>query len=93
MLLRDNLQPTDFADAEVRVSRWVETAALPSWADSTVSAYRVWECRCTHYWFQRHEWMKVGANASDMDGWIFAGYFPRRQFSPHMTTAPNLEDV
>lgn len=92
MLLKNNMQPTDFADSECRVSEWVEPSGAP-WAGSLVVAYRVWECRCSAYWFHRHEWLKQGENQSQMDDWQFYGYHPRRTFAAHMKPAPNLEDV
>lgn len=80
--LRDNLQPTDFADADCRVTPWVD------FNDYGYSAYRVWECRCGAYWFQRHEWAKDGANSTKLEDWIFSGYSPRRVFDAHFGHAP-----
>lgn len=81
-MLRDNLQPTDFADAEVRVTDWRD---YPHYGNT---AYRIWECRCTNWWFQRHEWAKEGRNSTDVEDWILQGYYPRKQFDAHMKPAP-----
>lgn len=87
MLLRDNFQPTDFADAECRVSEWWH-------ADfHTAKATRVWVCRCSAYWFQRHEWMIEGKNQTEFDDWIFSGYFPHKRWADHMKPAPKLDDI
>ena len=86
MLLRDNLQPTDFADAEVRVSEW---APFPH---HDCTAVRVWVCRCTNWWFQRHEWAKEGRNSTEIEPWILYGYFPRKQWDTHMKPAPKDYD-
>jgi hypothetical protein len=85
-LLRDGFQPTDFADADCRVGSW--------WHHDfhgLYSACRVWVCKCGKgYWFQRHEWVKVGANETSMDDWIFAGYSPDRAWPAHMVPAPEM---
>lgn len=85
-MLRDNLQPTDFADAEVRVSDWVD------FHGSKCTAYRVWICRCTNWWFQRHEWQIEGLNSTRMDEWILNGYWPHRKWAQHMKPAPKDYD-
>ena len=87
MLIRDNFQPTDFADAEVRVSDWHEADYY------THGAVRVWVCRCTNYWFHRHEWKPKQGNQTTMDDWVFYGYYPRKAWAPHMKPAPNMEDI
>jgi hypothetical protein len=92
MLLRDNLQPTDFADAEVRVSDWVAVEGKPGWEGKMVEGYRVWECRCSNWWFLRHEWARPGRNSTEIDPWILSGYWPRRQWAAHMTPAPKDYD-
>lgn len=81
-MLRDNLQPTDFANAICKVSPWV------SYEAHGVSGYRIWECSCGAYWFQRHEWSVPGQNSTKMDEWIFQGYFPRKTHAAHMVPAP-----
>lgn len=86
-LLRDNLQPTDFADADCRVSSWVDHGHYG------VVAYRVWQCQCSSYWFQRHEWQLEGKNQTRMDDWIFSGYFPQRRWQPDMVPAPKEVDL
>lgn len=88
MLLRDNLQPTDFADSDCRVTDWV-----PFDGHGGVNAYRIWVCRCTHHWFQRHEWAKTGANQTEINEWIYNGYFPRRVFDAHFKPAPDMRDL
>lgn len=85
-MLRGNLQPTDFADAEVRVSDWRD------FPHQSCKAYRVWVCRCTNWWFQRHEWAMEGRNSTQMDEWILSGYWPRRQWEPHLKAAPKDYD-
>lgn len=86
-MLRDNLQPTDFADAEVRVSTWVEGEF------HHFNAYRVWVCRCTNWWFQRHEWAKAGANSTTVEPWILQGFYPRKKWEPHLLPAPKDYDA
>jgi hypothetical protein len=81
--LRDSLEPTDFADADCRVSPWVD---YPHFGNRMM---RVWVCKCGGgYWFQRHEWQRTERNSTDLDNWIFAGYWPLRQWGAHMTPAP-----
>lgn len=87
MLLRDNLQPTDFADADCRTTGWVH------FGHHGMRAYRIWECKCSSYWFQRHEWQPESGNQTRMDEWIFAGYFPHRRWQPHMRPAPREDDI
>lgn len=87
-LLKKNFEPTDFADAECRV-----TGFAPFESPHAV-AYRIWVCRCGEgYWFQRHEWAKEGRNSTEMGEWLFTGYSPRRAFPAHMIDAPELEDI
>jgi hypothetical protein len=81
-LLRDKLQPTDFADADCRVSGWVP------FEHHGALAYRVWECKCSAYWFQRHEWQIAGKNQTRFDDWLFSGYYPNRRWPVHMQPAP-----
>lgn len=87
MPLRDNLQPTDFANADCRVSPWVD---FPHYGNR---AMRVWVCKCGNYWFQRHEWHREGRNSTELDEWIFSGYYHNKQHAPHMLPAPALEDT
>lgn len=77
-VLRDNLQPTDFADAVCRVSNWTPH---PYYGFSHV---RVWLCKCGNHWFQRHEWARRDANQTDLDEWIYSGYSASRVFPEHM---------
>lgn len=86
-LLRDNLQPTDFADADCRVTEWMP------FGHAGAEAYRIWMCRCTHHWFQRHEWSYEGRNQTQIDDWIYSGYDPRRQWAGHYKLAPDLRDA
>lgn len=79
-VLRDNLQPTDFADAECRVSDW---RPHPYYGYSHV---RVWLCKCGHHWFQRHEWAREGANSTQVDDWIYSGFSISRRMPEHMLT-------
>jgi hypothetical protein len=88
MLLRDNLQPTDFADAICRVTQW-----MPFDGHNGETGYRIWICRCTHHWFQRHEWSKAGANQTEVQDWIYVGYSPRRQFDAHLIPSPDMRDI
>lgn len=85
--LKGNLQPTDFADSEVRVGNW-------HYADFyNANACRVWICRCTNWWFQRHEWAHEGRNSTTMDPWILSGYWPNRKWPAHMQPAPEDYDL
>lgn len=85
-MLRGNLQPTDFADAEVRVSEWHHDDFYQ------FNAVRVWVCRCSNWWFQRHEWARAGANSTEMNEWILQGYYPRKEWPTHMKPAPKDYD-
>lgn len=78
-VLRDNLQPTDFADAVCKVSGWT---AHPYYGYESV---RVWLCKCGNHWFQRHEWAKAGVNSTELDEWIYAGFSNTRKFPAHMS--------
>jgi len=90
VLLKGNFQPTDFADADCRVTGWVPYSG-PS---AGTTGYRVWACKCGGgYWFQRHEWTKEGRNSTELDEWIFSGYSPFRRWSEKMTTASNDTDI
>jgi hypothetical protein len=82
--LRDNLQPTDFAEADCRVSPWSE------FRYHNCVAVRVWVCKVGNYWFQRHEWQIEGKNATQLDDWIFSGYRHGKSHAPHMLPAPDL---
>ena len=87
-LLKKNLEPTDFADADCRVTEFIP------YAGTINDSYRIWLCRCGGgYWFQRHEWTRPGANQTIMDDWIFSGYSPYRRFPGHVTPAPNTDDL
>jgi hypothetical protein len=78
-VLRDNLEPTDFADAVCRVSDWKE------FGHHGYSAVRVWLCRCGFHWFQRHEWAEDGRNQTRVDPWLYTGFSNTRKFPSHMT--------
>lgn len=83
-LLKDSLEPTDFADADCRVTDW-----MPFKGHGDANGYRIWVCRCGRgYWFQRHEWTKEGQNSTEMDQWIFSGYSPFRRWDGHYQPAP-----
>lgn len=85
MLLKKNLEPTDFTDADCRVSSWVPYSGPAA----SVTGYRVWVCKCGGgYWFQRHEWTKEGRNSTELDQWIFSGYSPFRRWGTHYQPAP-----
>lgn len=85
-LLKNNLEPTDFGDADCRVTRWVP------FNGTIADGYRIWMCLCGRgYWFQRHEWSVPGRNSTDMDEWIFTGYWPNRKWPAHMVPAPQEE--
>lgn len=82
-VLKECLEPTDFADADCRVSPWAP------FTGSTFTAYRIWVCKCGKgYWFQRHEWAIEGRNSTRLDDWIFSGYSPYRKWEPHLLPAP-----
>lgn len=78
-VLRDNLEPTDFANAECKVSEWKD------FGYHEYSANRVWLCRCGGHWFQRHEWAEDGRNQTRTDAWLYAGYSLTRSFPQSMT--------
>lgn len=83
MLLKNSLEPTDFADADCRVTRWMP------FDGEVANGYRIWVCCCGRgYWFQRHEWSKEGINSTQMDDWIFSGYSPFRRWGTHYLPAP-----
>lgn len=82
-LLRDNLQPTDFADAIVRV-----TPITPFEGFNGCNAFRIWMVKCTHHWFQRHEWFYEGRNQSEIDDWIYVGHHLHKRFPDHMIDPP-----
>jgi len=87
-ILRDNLQPTDFADADCRVTEWYD------FDGHIANGYRIWLCKCGGgYWFQRHEWTRPGKNSTEMDGWIFSGYWPRRMWDAHYKPASESEEI
>jgi len=71
-ILRDNLEPTDFADADCRVTDWIKFNEKES--------YRIFICKCTNHWFQRHEWREDGKNETRLEKWIYFGYHPRKQW-------------
>lgn len=79
-ILRDNLEPTDFADADCRVTDWQD---FESGRDAGPIAYRIWICKCTNHWFQRHEWQYAGRNSTEIEQWLYSGYYPRKQFREH----------
>ena len=79
-VLRDNLQPTDFADAVCRVSDW------RSFGHYGYSHVRVWLCKCGYHWFQRHEWAEDGRNSTKIDDWIYSGFSISRRMPEHMLT-------
>jgi len=88
LLLKKNIEPTDFADADCRVTIWKPFDAF------NTNGVRIWVCKCGNgYWFQRHEWSKPNANETEMDDWIFAGFSPFRKWPEHMIPAPNMDDV
>ena len=88
MLLKKNFEPTDFADADCRVTPW-----MPFDGYNGTNGYRIWICKCgAGYWFQRHEWTKEGRNSTELDEWLFAGYSPGRTFDVHLIEAPIIED-
>lgn len=86
MLLKKSFEPTDFSDADCRVTRW-----MPFKGHDDVNGYRIWVCKCGNgYWFQRHEWSREGKNQTDIDDWLFVGYSPRRAWDDHYEPAPDL---
>ena len=74
-ILRDSLQPTDFADSDHRVSSWY-------FADfaGTATGCRVHMVRTGGHWFQRHEWSHTGRNSTTLDDWLYLGHRPGRQW-------------
>lgn len=87
-ILRDNIQPTDFADADCRVTEWVPFSGYGG-----INAYRIWVCKCTNHWFQRHEWAREGSNQTDIDEWIYSGYDTRRQWTGYWEPAPDMSEI
>ena len=87
-LLRDNLQPTDFADADCRVTDW-----MPFDGHGDCNGYRIWVCRCTAHWFQRHEWSYAGRNKTQIDDWLYNGHYPRKAWDYHFKPAPDVRDI
>ncbi len=85
MKIKRSLQPTDFADSEVRLSDWHYDDFYGC------KAVRVWQCKCTNHWFQRHEWMPKTGNETKMDEWIYSGYYRDKEFRSHMKPV-NIED-
>jgi hypothetical protein len=77
-LLRDSLQPTDFADSDHRVGSWY-------FADfhGTATACRVHMVRTGGHWFQRHEWSRSDRNSTDMDDWLYLGHRPHKPWPAH----------
>lgn len=88
MLLRDNLQPTDFADADCRVTDWV-----PFEGHGGCNGYRIWVCKCTYHWFQRHEWSFEGRNQTEMGERLYTGHHHRRQHEQQYKPAPDTRDI
>lgn len=78
-VLRDSLQPTDFADAVCKVSNWRE------FGHHGYSSVRVWLCRTGNHWFQRHEWQEDGKNHTCIEEWLYTGHSVSRQFPAHMS--------
>lgn len=78
-VLRDNLEPTDFADAVCRVTDW---HPHPHFG---MTAYRIWLCNNSGHWFQRHEWAVEGRNQTRLDEWLYSGFSKTRGFgaAPH----------
>lgn len=90
MLLKKNFEPTDFADADCRVTEWYDW----TYFDGEIGAYRIWICKCGNgHWFQRHEWRYDRRNQTDIDGWIYSGYFPRREWRGHFDPAPDMREI
>lgn len=75
-VLRDNLEPTDFADAVCRVTDW---RPYPYYG---MTAYRIWTCNNSGHWFQRHEWAVDGRNQTSLDEWLYTGFSKTRKFNP-----------
>ena len=78
-VLRDNLEPTDFADAVCKVSDWRD------FGHYGISHVRVWLCQCGCHWFQRHEYAEEGRNQTRLKPWLYTGFSNTRRFPPHMT--------
>lgn len=81
-LLRDNLQPTDFADAVCKVTEWNQYT--PDFAPD-LKAYRIWICNCGNHWFSRHEWEYNGRNQTKMDDWLYSGFYRNKKMPDHAT--------
>lgn len=89
--LKGNMQPTDFADADCRVSPWVW---VTGWDHAPwIKGYRIWVCRCSAFWFQRHEWARSDRNSTELDDWIFTGHRHSGTFAPHMLPAPTEDEA
>lgn len=67
MKLKDNLEPTDFINADCRLTDWLDFAA------HGIRSYRIWLCQVGNHWFQRHEWLHDGKNETQLDDWIYRG--------------------
>lgn len=85
-LLRDSLQPTDFADADHRVGNWY-------FADfyGPVTGCRVHMVRTGGHWFQRHEWSRLDRNSTDLDDWLYLGHRPFKPWPTHFV--PYADDA
>lgn len=82
-MLRDGLQPTDFADAKVGVSAWRPFEHYGK------TAVRVWTCRTNGWWFHQHEWAIAGKNSTEKDGWILYGYYPLKKWDEKLLPPEN----
>lgn len=77
-MFKKDLEPTDFAESELRVTKWCDFS--PDYAPY-LKQYRIWVCRVGRgYWFQRHEWSRSDRNSTDLEKWIFYGYYPLKKW-------------
>lgn len=67
MILKNNMQPTDFADADCRLTDWMDFNAYG------YRSYRIWLCKAGNHWFERHEWLREGKNDTSLDEWLYRG--------------------
>lgn len=82
-MLKRNLDPRDFLDSEARFTEWKEHGHYG------FRAYRVWICRSGMFWFQRHEWLREGANQSELEPWIQT---PIKSFGGATLPAPEEDE-
>ena len=86
--LKRGLEPTDFEGSDLRRTEWRDFDDYLG-----VNGYRIWICNANGHWFQRHEWRRRGKNETELDDWIYNGYFPHKGFDRHMIPVSELEAI